>query len=86
MFGNKSLLKEERGSIRNPKLLKDIAFKEVSSENVPKAVIAVCVSRIKHNLEHKSWKNTSHIALQIYIKLKKNVFKLYSFPEYSEEW
>ena len=86
MLGNKSLWKEERGSIRNPKLLKNIAFKEVSSGNVPKAVIAVCVSRIKHHLEHKSWEDTSHIALQIYIKHKKDVFELYSFPEYSEEW
>ena len=85
MFGNKSLWKEERGSIRNSKLLKDIAFKEVSSGNVLKAVIAVCVSRIKHHLEHKSWEDTLHIALQIHIKHKKNIFELYSFPEYSQE-
>ena len=85
MFGNKSLWKEDSASIRNPKSLKDIAFKEVSSGNVPKAVIAVSVSRIKHHLEHKSWEDTSHIPLQIYIEHKQEVFKLYSFPEYSQE-
>ena len=55
--------------LKNPKLLKDIAFKQVSSSaNVPKAVIAANVSRIKHHLEHKSWEDTSHIPLKICIK------------------
>ena len=64
MFGNKSLWKEQRESIKNPKSLKDIAFKQVSSAYVPKPVTAVSVSRIKHHLEHKSWEDTSHIPLK----------------------
>ena len=77
MFGDKSLWKEKNECIKNPKSSKDIAFKQVSSANVPKPVIATSVGRIKHHLEH-----TSHIPLEIYIKHRKEYFQLYSFPEY----
>ena len=83
MFGDKSLWKEQRESIKNPKSLKDIAFKQVSSGNVPKPVIAINVHRIKHHLEHKLWENTSHVPLETYIKHRQKYFQLYSFPEYS---
>ena len=85
MFGNKSLWKEQRESIKNPKSLKDIAFKQVSSATVQKPLIATNVSRIKHHLQHKSWEDTSHIPLQIYIKHRNEYFTLYSFPEYSDK-
>ena len=83
MFGDKSLWKEKKDCIKNPKSLKDIAFKQVSSVNVPNPVIATSVGRIKHHLEHKSWEHTSHILLKIYIKHRKEYFQLYSFPEHS---
>ena len=85
-FGDQSMWQQQhQRQIKNPKSLKDIAFKMVSSALVPKAAVAVNVAHIKHGMEIKQWENDATVPLTVHIKHCNEDFKMFSFPEYSKK-
>ena len=83
MFGDRSLLHEENVRVQNPKSLTDIAFKIVSSSQVPKAVIASSIARTKYILHYKDWIKKATVPMKVYIEHCNEFFEMFSFPEYS---
>ena len=85
-FGDQSMWQQQhRCQVKNAKTVKDIAFKMVSSALVPKAVIAVSVTHIKHRMEIKQWENDATVPLKVHIKHHKEDFEMFSYPEYSKK-
>ena len=83
MFGDRSLLHEENVRVQNPKSLTDIAFKIVSSSQVPKAVIASSIARVKYILHYNDWIKKATVPMKVYIEHHNEFFEMFSFPEYS---
>ena len=86
-FGDMSVMQWQHSNNKsqNAKSLKDICFKIVSSGSVPKTIIAVSVACIKCTLEINKWQNSATIPVVTYIHHKKEKYKFFSFPEFSEK-
>ena len=85
-FGDQSMWQQQnRHQLKKPKSLKDIEFKIMSGDLVPKATTAVSVAHIKYGMEIKKWENDATVPLTVHIKHHNEDFKMFSFPEYSEK-
>ena len=79
-FGDQSMWQQQnRHQLKNPKSLKHIEFKIMSSALVPKATIAVSVAHIKHAMEIKKWENDATVPLTVHIQYIMRILKCFHF-------